>query len=81
MDRFTRSHSNTNKDTRPIAERRADNDRQFERLRQWEEALRRQKASMLPTDVKGSQAYAVDLQEYNEALLLANAEKQALAGR
>src|SRR3954468_2006312 len=83
LDKLTRplGSGSSKRDTRPIEARRADNEKQFERLRQWDETLRHQKATLLPADAKGAQAYAIDLQEYNEALLLANAEKRALTGR
>jgi hypothetical protein len=83
LDKLTRplGSGGSKKNTRPFEERRTDNEKQFERLRQWDETLRQQKATLLPADAKGAQAYAIDLQEYNEALLLANAERRALAGR
>jgi len=62
-------------------ERRAANEREFERLNKWKEALEFQKRDLLQTDVEGNRAFNIDLGEYNAALAAATAERQVLAAQ
>jgi hypothetical protein len=66
-------------DGRNLDQRRADNEREFERLNRWNESLQVRKRGLLRSDVEGNQAYNIDLQEYMAALAAATAEKAALA--
>lgn len=76
---FRRTPSQTKTNTRTLEERRADNEQEFERLNRWNESLQARKRDLLRSDVEGTQAYNIDLQEYTAALAAATAEKQALA--
>lgn len=65
----------------PIAnlpERRAANDNELIRLRNWYEALRLQKRDLLHSDADGNRLYAADLALYNDALAKATAERNLL---
>ena len=65
----------------PLAEeRRAANQREFQRLNAWSEALRLKKRDLLNSDVQGKIAYQAELAQYNVALAKATADKQALFG-
>ena len=66
-------------DNRPLAERRAANEREFERVQKWYDSLRTRQRDLLRSDTTGIEAYNLDRQEYETALSAANAEKQALA--
>ena len=59
-------------------ERRAANDREFQRLREVSEELRIRKRDLLASDSEGAQAYNQMANEYNAALDKYNAEKFAL---
>ena len=61
-------------------ERRAANEREFQRLSAWGEALRLKKRDLLHSDVQGNIAYDAELAQYNAALAKATAEKEALYG-
>lgn len=67
-------------DRQTVDARRAANEKEFERLDMWNEALHAQKRDLLQSDVEGQHAYNIDLEEYEAALAKANAEKQVLAG-
>lgn len=60
--------------------RRVANEREFQRLSAWSEALRLKKRDLLRSDVQGNIAYNAELEQYNVALAKATAEKQALFG-
>ena len=60
--------------------RRAANEREFQRLSAWSEALRLKKRDLLRSDVQGNIAYNAELEQYNAALVKATAEKEALYG-
>jgi hypothetical protein len=62
-----------------VEERRAANAHEFERLRQWKEALRLRKRDLLHSDAEGNRAYSTELAQYNDAFAKANTEKNALA--
>ena len=65
----------------PLAEeRRAANEREFQRLKAWSEALRLKKRDLLHSDTQGNIAYDAELAQYEAALAKATAEKQALFG-
>ena len=66
-------------DPRSLAQRRADNQREMERLGKWNQDLQVRKRDLLRSDVEGTRAYDIDLQEYQSALATATAEKQVLA--
>jgi hypothetical protein len=76
---FQRTPSETKTDRRSLEERVAANQREFQRLNGWNEALQTRKRDLLRSDVEANQAYNIDLQEYNAALGAATAEKQTLA--
>jgi hypothetical protein len=63
-----------------IEQRRIDNNKEFERLKAWSEALRLKKRDLLHSDVQGNIAYSAELQQYNAALAKATADKQTLFG-
>ena len=63
-----------------LAERRAANSREFQRLAEWSEALRLKKRDLLHSDVQGNIAYNAEVAQYNDALTKANAEKNTLFG-
>ena len=65
--------------TPALAERRAANAAELERLRGLEAELKLRKRDLLHSDTEGNRVYAIDLASYNEALAKANAEKSALA--
>lgn len=62
-----------------VAERRAANAAEFERLRAWDEKLRLQKRDLLHSDTEGNRAYNPEVTQYEAALQKANTEKAALA--
>ena len=61
-----------------LDESRAANNREFERLKAWEAALRLKKRDLLHSDVEGTRAYNAEVAEYNAALTKATAEKNAV---
>ena len=61
-----------------VDERRAANDREFQRLRQLSEDLRIRKRDLLKSDAAGALAYNKMADEYNAALDKFNAEKFSL---
>jgi len=63
-----------------LEERRIANNREFQRLAEWNEALRLKKRDILHSDVRGNIAYEAELAQYNAALAKATAEKNALWG-
>jgi hypothetical protein len=65
--------------TPTLAERRAANATELERLRGVEAELKLRKRDLLHSDTEGNRIYAIDLAAYNEALAKATAEKNALA--
>ena len=65
--------------TPPLAERRAANATELERLRGVEAELKLRKRDLLHSDTEGNRVYAIDLASYNDALAKAKAEKNALA--
>jgi hypothetical protein len=65
--------------TPTLAERRAANATELERLRGVEAELKLRKRDLLHRDTEGNRVYAIDLAAYNEALAKATAEKTALA--
>ena len=71
--------SGTRLDDRTFAQRRAANEREFERLQTWYDSLRSRQRDLLRSDTTGIEAYNLDRQQYETALSAANAEKQALA--
>ena len=62
----------------PVEESRVANNREFERLKAWEAALRLKKRDLLHSDVEGNRAYNAEVAEYNAALTKATAEKNAV---
>ena len=64
--------------TPTLAERRAANATELERLRGVESELKLRKRDLLHSDTEGNRVYAIDLASYNEALAKATAEKTAL---
>jgi hypothetical protein len=62
----------------PLEESRVANNREFERLKAWEAALRLKKRDLLHSDVEGTRAYNAEVAEYNAALTKATAEKNAV---
>lgn len=64
--------------TPTIAERKAANAAEFERLRVWGEKLRIQKRDLLRSDAAGNRAYELELSQYNAALEQAIVEKATL---
>ena len=58
--------------------RRAENVKEFERLKNWGEALRLRKRDLLRSDLEGNRAYNADLALYNDALARATAERNAI---
>ena len=65
-------------DPQTLPARQAANEREFERLNKWSEALRAPKSDLRAGDVEGNRAYNVDLEEYKAALAKTNAEKEVL---
>ena len=65
--------------THSVAQRRAANAIELERLHGLEAELKLRKRDLLHTDTEGARLYAIDLAAYNEALSKATAEKNALA--
>jgi hypothetical protein len=65
--------------TATLADRRAANAAELERLRGLEAELKLRKRDLLRSDTEGNRIYAIDLGSYNEALAKATAEKDALA--
>ena len=63
-----------------LQQQRTENDREFQRLAEWREALRLKKRDILRSDVQGNVAYEAELAQYNAALAKATAEKNALWG-
>jgi hypothetical protein len=61
-----------------VAQRRAANATEFERLQGLEAELKLRKRDLLHSDTEGNRLYAIDLAAYNEALAKATAEKNAL---
>jgi hypothetical protein len=61
-------------------QRRAANQKEFERLATWNQALKLKKRDLLRSDVQGNIFYDAELAQYNEALAKATAEKKALFG-
>src|SRR4051812_18311249 len=61
-----------------VEERRAANDREFQRLRQASEDLRIRKRDLLASDTEGARLYNQMANDYNAALDKFNAEKFAL---
>ena len=62
-----------------LAERRAANATELERLCGVEAELKLRKRDLLHSDTEGNRIYAIDLAAYNDALAKATAEKNALA--
>jgi hypothetical protein len=65
--------------TPSVAQRRATNAKELERLHGVEEQLKLRKRDLLHSDTEGNRVYAIDLASYNDALAKATAEKNALA--
>jgi hypothetical protein len=65
--------------TPTLAERRAANATELERLHEVEAQLKLRKRDLLHSDTEGNRVYAIDLASYNDALAKATAEKNALA--
>jgi hypothetical protein len=73
-------HYSFEKESKESLEQRwAANAKEFERLAQWNEALRLRKRDLLNSDIQGNEAYNIDLAEYHTALAKATAEKNALS--
>jgi hypothetical protein len=65
--------------TPALAERRAANATELERLSAVEAELKLRKRDLLHSDTEGNRIYAIDLAAYNDALTKATAEKNTLA--
>ena len=65
--------------TLTLEQRRAANATELERLRGVETDLKLRKRDLLHSDVEGNRVFAIDLAAYDEALVKATAEKNALA--
>ena len=63
-----------------LTERHTANNREFQRLAEWGEALRLKKRDLLHSDVQGNIAYNAEVAQYNAALAKATAEKNAAFG-
>src|SRR5205085_6938226 len=63
-----------------LEQRRLDNNKEFERLKAWSEALRLKKRDLLHSDVQGNSAYNAELQQYNAAPAKATAAQKPLFG-
>jgi hypothetical protein len=63
-----------------LTDQRAANNREFQRLAEWSEALRLKKRDLLHSDVQGNIAYNAEVAQYNAALAKANADKNTLFG-
>ena len=61
-----------------VAQRRAANATELERLHGLDAELKLRKRDLLHSDTEGNRLYAIDLAAYNEALAKATAEKNAL---
>jgi hypothetical protein len=61
-----------------LYDRRVANSKEFQRLSEWEAALRLKKRDLLHSDVEGNRAYNAEVAEYNAALIKATAEKNAV---
>jgi hypothetical protein len=61
-----------------LYDRRVANSKEFQRLAEWEAALRLKKRDLLHSDVEGNRAYNAEVVEYNAALTKATAEKNAV---
>jgi hypothetical protein len=61
-----------------LEESRVANNREFERLKTWEAALRLKKRDLLHSDVEGNKAYNAEVVEYNAALTKATTDQKAL---
>jgi len=75
---FAIEHPKTNKKA-SLAGRRIANTRELERLAAQDKELKRRKRDLLRSDTEGNAQYERDLGDYEEALALANAEKEELA--
>ena len=73
------SEAPTPASTPALAERRAANTAELERLHGIEAELKLRKRDLLHSDTEGNRIYAIDLASYNEALAKATAERNALA--
>ena len=65
--------------TPALAERRAANATELDRLSAVEAGLKLRKRDLLHSDTEGNRVYAIDLAAYNDALAKATAEKNTLA--
>jgi hypothetical protein len=65
--------------TPALAERRAANATEMERLSAVEAELKLRKRDLLHSDTEGNRVYAIDLAAYSDALAKATAEKNTLA--
>ena len=65
-------------DRTALEEQRAANNREFDRLTEWSEALRLKKRDLLRSDVQGNATYGSEVAAYNAALAKANTEKEKL---
>jgi hypothetical protein len=63
-----------------LEQRRTANNREFQRLAEWSEALHWKKRDILHSDVQRNIAYEAELAQYNAALAKATADKSALWG-
>jgi hypothetical protein len=63
-----------------LEQRLVANEREFQRLNAWSEALRLKKRDLLRSDVQGNVAYQAERAQFEAALAKANAEKKALFG-
>lgn len=79
MEKPGASNKKTSTSTPALAERRAANVAELERLRGIEAELKLRKRDLLHSDTEGNRVYAIDLAAYNDALAKANAEKNALS--
>ena len=61
-----------------LAQRRAANDLELQRMQQWSEELRLRKRDLLRSDVQGNRAYAIEHSLYDESLAKVMAERDAL---
>ena len=63
-----------------LEDRREANQREFQRLKSWSEALRLKKRDLLHSDVQGNIAYNAEMAQYEAAFAKTTAEKQKLFG-
>lgn len=61
-----------------VDERRLTNKQEFEKLRNWDVALRLKKRDLLHSDTAGNEAYVLELEQYKAALEKATAERTTL---